>query len=223
MNQPPPQGNANRPGGNNQPPRPGLAETISSVLTAGTATIVPDARLNRLFVQGTATDIAMIEAHLQIIDRATSLAEVKTHGRPQMIELQHTRASEIADILRDVYGDRVAKSSSPERQNANQRPQENQPAQQNQNQQPNQPAAGGQKRAAAEPVMTIAVDERSNSIVVTAPEQLYEEVKTLTLALDERGVQGVRVLRLTNPRSVKDALREIFRDRIQLARPTGRR
>lgn len=214
----------NQPNVSSVPPTPGLAETISSVLTAGTATIVPDARLNRLFVQGTATDIAEIEAHLKIIDREASLADVKTYGRPRVIELRHTPADEIADMLRDVYAGRVEKSA---RQSSNQR-QPGQPQGQP-NQRGNQQPQGqnlqrsNQQQQKQTPVMTIAVNERSNAIIVTAPTQLAEEVESLALALDGRGVQGVRVLQLNNPRTVEDALREIFGDQIRSPRSGSNR
>ena len=207
----------------NVPPAPGLAETISSVLTAGTATIVPDTRLNRLFVQGTATDIAEIEAHLQIIDREVSLADVKTYGRPRVIELKHTPADEIADMLRDVYAGRVEKSNRQNNQRQAGQPQ-GQPNQRgNQQPQGQNPQQANQQQQKQTPVMTIAVSERSNAIIVTAPTQLAEEVESLTLALDGRGVQGVCVLRLNNPRTVEDALREIYGDQIRSPRFGGSR
>jgi hypothetical protein len=42
--------------------------------------------------------------------------------------------------------------------------------------------------------MTIAVHEPSNSLIVTAPEQLFLEVERLAKVIDSRGEQTVQVI-----------------------------
>ena len=42
--------------------------------------------------------------------------------------------------------------------------------------------------------MTIAVDRQSNSVIVTAPDPLAEEVEQLVQAIDQKGAQSIQVL-----------------------------
>ena len=70
-------------------------------------------------------------------------------------------------------------------------------------QQPQQPQQRpqAQNRAATnnEPKMTIAVHDKSNSLIVTAPEPLFKEVEKLAKLLDSRSVETIEVLRVTKP------------------------
>ena len=42
--------------------------------------------------------------------------------------------------------------------------------------------------------MTIAIHEPSNSLIVTAPEQLFQEVSQLVKLIDARSVQSVEII-----------------------------
>ena len=57
--------------------------------------------------------------------------------------------------------------------------------------------------------MTIAVHEASNSLIVTAPEQLFLEVEQLAKKIDLRSQQSVRVIQLPGG-AAYDSLKEIF-------------
>ena len=54
------------------------------------------------------------------------------------------------------------------------------------------PAAG--PAPSLEPKMTIAVHEPSNSLIVTAPEQLFQEVEQLVKLIDSRSEEDVQVI-----------------------------
>jgi len=82
-----------------------------TTVTAGTATIVSDARLNRLIVQGTREDIATIESYMKIIDKDSSITDIETSGRSRVIELKHARAIEVAEMIREAFPDRVEMSA----------------------------------------------------------------------------------------------------------------
>ena len=63
--------------------------------------------------------------------------------------------------------------------------------------------------------MTLTVDSRSNSLIVTAPEPLYLEVKDLVAQIDQAGldqVEDVQVVTLkhTNPEAVQKVLGTIL-------------
>ena len=68
--------------------------------------------------------------------------------------------------------------------------------------------------------MSIGVDTRTNSVVVAAPEPLFEEVRKLVETLDQAASeenQTVQVLSLrnSNPETIRDALGTILGDSVQ--------
>jgi hypothetical protein len=62
---------------------------------------------------------------------------------------------------------------------------------------------GGSSPRSLEPQLTIAVHEPSNSLIVTAPEQLFKEIEALAKMIDSRNEQAVDVLQLSNPSQVE--------------------
>ena len=181
--------------------------TISMI--AGTITVVADPRLNRLIAQGTAADIELIEGYLRIIDKDNSITSIETWGTSRIIELKYSRAADVAETLRTAYAGRVAGSKSQTQPPGKQQPGQQQDDNRNNNDNRNndeksrdnkaRPAQGQQKSGSAgqgEPQMTIAVHEPSNSLVVTAPNSLFEEVERLAQVVDERNRKSVRILNL---------------------------
>lgn len=171
-------------------------------------TVVADTRLNRLIAQGTTSDIEQIETYLKIIDKDSSITSIETYGTSQVIELTNSKASEVAVVLREAYAGRVTASttgtgaSRGQSGGSAQQAREAAEAAAKAAAEAKQAASkkGGEKKPAAaqakslEPKMTIAVHEPSNSLIVTAPKQLFEEVQKLALAIDQRAEQSVEVL-----------------------------
>jgi hypothetical protein len=58
--------------------------------------------------------------------------------------------------------------------------------------------------------MTIAVHEPSNSLIVTAPEQLFKEVERLAKQIDARNEQAVEIIVPTNMSAVRSLLENGF-------------
>ncbi len=190
-------------------------------MIAGSITVVVDSRLNRLIAQGTASDIERIEGYLKIVDKDNSITSIETYGTSHVIELVHARASEVATAIREAYAGRVSGGAA----GAGQASQPGAP------QQPGQREAAAEKKAGAdkksgkeqpakkggasqagrnlEPKMTVAVHERSNSLIVTAPEQLFQEVEQLAKLIDTRSQQTVRFIRVPDGVAV-DSLRQAF-------------
>ena len=75
---------------------------------------------------------------------------------------------------------------------------------------------GGDDRSASgraqslEPKMTIAVHEPSNSLIVTAPDQLFKEVEQLAKQIDSRNKQAVEIVVPINPAAVRSMLEQGF-------------
>lgn len=177
----------------------------TTTMMAGSITVVADSRLNRLIAQGTAADIERIEEYLTIIDKDASITLIEVYGTSHVIELLHTKASEVAAAIREAYAGRVAgvrgagapnqpQGSPDQRQReaaaakaaeANRQPGEKRAPE-------NRPSRG--REQGLEPKMTIAVHEPSNSLIVTAPEQLFKEVEQLAKAIDARNEHAVEII-----------------------------
>lgn len=186
----------------------------TTTMMAGTTTVVADSRLNRLIAQGTPEDMELIENYLAIIDKDNSITDIKTYGTSRVIELYNTRASEVAEAIREAYAGRVSSSSGGSSGGSSGRA-------------GGGSSGGGDGREAAaamarffaekgdsdskkssakspkssaapvrdlEPKMTVAVHEPSNSLIVTAPDTLFEQVEKLAREIDSRGEQAVEVV-----------------------------
>jgi len=167
-------------------------------VTAGSATIVSDARLNRLIIQGTIEDVAQIEDYLKIIDKADSLTSIETFGRSHVIELLHTNAKEMAEMIKQAYVGRVASPTPQGGQPAN--PQQQQGGDPRSSDRDRQRGESSQREVIDKPTrdrspeMTVAIHEPSNSLVITAPDSLFAEVEALVRSIDTRGEQVVEVI-----------------------------
>lgn len=176
-------------------------------LIADTITVVGDPRLNRLIAQGTTRDIERIESYLTIIDKDRSMTDVRTYGTSRVIELQHSKAAEVAAVLREAYGDRVSGGGKGSTGKALDTKQIAAIAAQVAKSRTGG-KGGGAGSEQKEPGMTIAVHEPSNSLIVTAPEQLLSEVEALVAQLDERNRKAVRIIEL--PKDVEFELLQNF-------------
>lgn len=161
-----------------------------TTVTAGTATVVSDARLNRLIVQGTKEDIATIEGYMKIIDKDASITAIETAGRSRVIELQHARAEEVAEMIREAFPSRVDTS----RQQAAMQRQQQQRGGDDRRGDNNPRSVDDKPTRGSKPTMAVAVHEASNSLVITAPDSLFTEVQKLVDKVDSRSERSVRVI-----------------------------
>ena len=200
-------------------------------MVAGSITVVAASRLNRLIAQGTASDIELIESYLAIIDKDTSITSVEVYGTSHVIELLNTKASEVATAIREAYAGRVSgvTGGGPGQPGQPGQPGSPQQAQREAfaamaamaakagdgNQQRGKKGGGDNRSAGGraqslEPKMTIAVHEPSNSLIVTAPDQLFKEVEQLAKLIDSRNEQAVEVFVPVNPAAVRSMLQQGF-------------
>ncbi len=159
----------------------------SMLVTSGSLTIIADARLNRLICVGNTSDLKLVEQYLEVIDKDTSLTSIEIHGVSHVLELKHAKATEIADVIRDTYGDRVAMNTEQKKALQTQRTNDKDRG-------ANGPENKIQTSRNQEPQMSIAVHEVSNSIIVTAPDTLFQEIKQLIEKLDQQSEQAVEVI-----------------------------
>jgi type II secretory pathway component GspD/PulD (secretin) len=212
----------------------------ATTMTSGTMTVVSDSRLNRLIAQGTASDMRLIENYLKIIDKDNSITSIETFGKSHLIELKNTKASEVAAVIREAFAGRITSSrpngqpaapqqggqsqgqpqGQPQGQGQPQRAGEqtprstgdnNAPKQQGRDQRSTNPRGGGGQQARdLSPKLTVAVHEPSNSLIVTAPDQLFAEVEKLANWIDSRNEHTVRIIKSNNSTDVRARLHQIL-------------
>ena len=210
---------------------------ISGVLgsggTSGNVRIVPDTALNSLFVIANPQDRLLVEDLLEIIDQEGSPIEVRTERKPQLIPVYNVSADEIADNIRTMY---AARLNSGQQNNGQQ------------NGRGGRGGGGGGGEAAflqammggggrsrgggngnsnnannfgtSLPLITIGVDQRSNSLIVAASEQDFNDIQSLVESLDKAADESADIslfipLKNSNPDVVQQALTAMLGDRVQ--------
>jgi type II secretory pathway component GspD/PulD (secretin) len=164
--------------------------------------IVPDVRLNALIVRAKPTDLDTVEQLLRVLDQRTGPEDLEVESRPRLIPVYNTSATEIAAVVQQIYSDRMDGGGP-----AVMSPQEMIKMIRGNGPNLDQPA---QK-------MSIGIDERSNSLVVRAPDPLFDEVKALVTQLDQEDLatpETTRVvsLKYTNSAAVQKALSSMLGD-----------
>jgi type II secretory pathway component GspD/PulD (secretin) len=179
--------------------------------TTGTVSIVPDARLNALIVQANATDLRLVEDILFVIDREESPEDITTKPKPQLIPVVYQNANDVANIVKGVYSDRM-----PEAGGGNNR----QPSPEDLINALRGRGRGGRGGGGGEnnkpTPISIAVDTRSNSLIVSAPPQDFLDIRDLVEQIDQSGMEmeeDVAVVQLSgnvNTQVVSTALTAIL-------------
>ncbi len=168
-----------------------------------------------------------IQRHLEVIDRENSIADVRTSGEPRVIRLAYARAESVATILRDAYAGRIGATAEERQQAAQQlqRLQQNIQGRRGEEvpQQPIVPLPAPD--SSQSPRMTLAIDKAGNSLIVTAPSQLADEVERLAIGLDRQAAHVVRVVgvKSTSPANVRDTLGALLGDRVRTSTPSDGR
>lgn len=185
-----------------------------SILTAtGSVSIVPDDRLNALIVQANAMDMKTIETILEVIDREESPEDVQTIARPRLIPVIYSDAKNVADIVKGVFADRMTREAGGGGGNRQPSPEDIIRALRGGR---GGGGGGGEGEKSEPPKITIAVDERSNNLIVTATPQDFEDVRTLVEQIDLAGAESeetTSVLTLkgkVNPAVVQQALESVL-------------
>ncbi len=156
-----------------------------------TLQIIPEVRLNALFVAGPTAKVREVEEMLKVLD-ASEWPDTLRNKTSRMVQLEYADASEVLDVLKETYKGYLEDGGN--------NPQANALAMlmgggrggnQNQNQKPKSQLA-------------MSADKRTNQIIVWSDDTIYQEVKTLATSLDQSAQQAkrtVRVLSLQNTNS----------------------
>ena len=185
-------------------------------LVTGTVKITAETRLNALLVQANRADQMTVERLLRTLDLKDSPRDVEVLPKPRMIAVEHAQAQDIADVVRQVYADRVVV------------PQPQPQAPQGRGRGMAMLTRGmmgggpGQRQPQQDPSKRIAigVDTRTNTLVIAAVDPMFEEVKQLVRELDAASAEqddAVQVVTLhrTSAIAVEQALAAYGGDAVQ--------
>jgi type II secretory pathway component GspD/PulD (secretin) len=170
----------------------------SSILTTtGSVSIVADGRLNALIVQANAVDMQTIEMILEVIDREESPEDVRTTSKPQLIPVIYQNATDVANIVKSVYADRSGEQSGGRGQQQVS-PQDLINAIRGGGGGGGRGGRGGNEQATKPAPVIIAVDSRSNSLIVTAPPHDVQDIRELVEAIDAGGMQSEETVEIVS-------------------------
>ncbi len=182
----------------------------------GALDIVPDDRLNALVVKGKAADLETLEQLLRILDQPNSPEDVQVDARPRLIPVRNTSAQYVQTIVQTVYRDRMKSGSGGEAR---------QPSPEDiiralRGGGGGRDSGNAQKEQEEAQKMALGIDTRSNSLVVRAPDPLFEEVKVLVEMIDSAQLANttkteIITLKQSNSEAVQKALAAMFGSSIQ--------
>ncbi|MCR9295963.1 MAG: hypothetical protein NXI32_24880, partial [bacterium] len=177
----------------------GSASSLDSLMRR--VRIVADSRINALIVNGSRGDRQTIEELLGILD-SEDLIDTLQQISPVILRLETASAKNVVELLRDVYRSQLSAASS---------------------RRPIGIPAGVATDVAlllqqinaqtSGPLLTIAVEETTNSIIMRAPAQLSREIQSFVQELDQdaNSTPSTRVnlirLKSTNTKNMEAALR----------------
>jgi type II secretory pathway component GspD/PulD (secretin) len=186
------------------------ASGLSSLTESSTSLrIIPETRLNALFVSGPNHLVAEVEEFLRFLD-ASDLPESLRDRLPRPIPVEYADVNEVYNIVSEVYKDYLS-TGNPLAGNNNNR---------------NNPLAamlgqggGGRGRGNnARPQLaklTLGVDERTSQLIVSASDALYREIEELVKTVDQSAKDAnatVRLIRLeqADPYMVQQTLTQLL-------------
>lgn len=203
----------------------GGSSSSSGFLGGSSVMIVPDSRLNALFISASAADLDLIERLLTYIDQ-NETPETQVARKPRLIPVRYTSATEIEKVVRQVYSDRLIGGGGSGGQARQPSPEDFIRALRGGGGRGGR-GGGGSDEAEDVNKLALGVDERSNSLVVSAPQPLYEEVEALVHLLDQAasttGDQSsfMYTAKRTSPTAIQQALQAIAGDKVKVVSRTA--
>jgi type II secretory pathway component GspD/PulD (secretin) len=185
-----------------------LFQRRSSGSSGGTRPVfTSDARTNALMIYSNPADRQVIEELLSVLD-ARELGDSLQRIVPRLVPLQHADASQVLDIVRDVYRTSINADGG-------RRPLRIPEGVSSEvallMQQINASSSG--------PLLTVGVDETTNSIVLRAPTDLAKEVTEFIEQMDRQSVEKpasrvmVVPLKSVNAERIEKAIESLLRGR----------
>jgi len=174
---------------------------LGSPNRGGALRIIPEVRANALFISGPEDEVNQVMEALHVLDSAEMPESLKDRV-PRMIPVEYADVNDVAEIVKDVYKEHM---DAGQQANNRQNPQQGgfNPMAMFMGGQQQQPQQQGGRNARAVQ-LSIGVDARTNTLVVSASDSLYRQIEALVNSLDESAGQArrtVRVMPLQNANS----------------------
>jgi type II secretory pathway component GspD/PulD (secretin) len=190
----------------------------ASAVSAGSAQITADIRLNALYIRANSRDLELIEDFIEVIDQPENPEGTQMSPKPRFIPVKYTTADSIAAVVRQVYSGRLTAEAGGGAQR--------QPSPQ----EFIQALRGGggrggqqQQNKGEEIKMTVGVDTRTNSLIVAAPDYLFNEVKALVEQLDVSELASDQIVRVYSLKSsnadvITRSVASVYGDKISVTK-----
>lgn len=187
--------------------------SVSGTTSGTPANITPDMTLNVLYVTGLPRDLDNIEALIKLIDKEES-PDPPVAARPRFIPVLNSKAADVAVLVREQFAGQIYGESSGNRGGMQIQPQEVLAAMITGGR--GGPGGrggfgggrGGQQQNMGEKKkIMISVATETNSLIVTAPDHLFEDVEAFVKMVDLENVIPDATVRVVKIRQVNsDAL-----------------
>lgn len=187
---------------------------LGSLATSGQfVKVIPDLRLNALFVSGPTAQVQEVEQMLRVLD-ASEWPDSYRDKLTRMIAVEYADAEDVAEIVKETYKVYI----DPPRQQ-----------QQGRGGNPFAALAGGGRNDDEEDQirMAVSVDTNTNQLAVWADESLFREVEELVGTIDRAAMEARRTVRVvglqnTNSTVLQNSLASIM-PRVNVSSTSGRR
>ena len=169
--------------------------------------IVADTRINALVVQSSRATRGVIEDLLAVLD-SPEFNDSLQLATPQLVPVLNTSATRVEEMLRTVYSSQLSRGRN--------RPQVSIP------EGVSQEVASMLEQINAEtsgPLLTLSVDDVSNSIVMRAPAELSEEIRSFVKQVDVQAISSrsgsMRIIPLqqSNVKQIEQVLQQFMQGR----------
>ena len=175
-------------------------------------TFIADGDSNTILVEGaSAEQLKTIDELIQLYDRPPP-RDTQSVRKTEVIRLKYSQAKAVADTVKDVYRDLLSANDRALAENNQRTPTRNYVFNYNDSDQ------SEQKTPKFKGLLSIGVDEVSNSLTVSAPAYLFEQVALLIKQLDEAAIPDytVRVVHVSHDitaQRVKEIFDEVYRNK----------
>ena len=174
---------------------------------SGTAvSIIADSQHNDIWVAATNRDLDQIKEILLVIDQPPR-EDTQINPRPRYIQVRNQNAEDIASKIRTLYAGRLEGGGGTQNRQPN--PADFIAAMRGRGGNQNQPKKGEELK------ISLTVDERSNQLIVIAPDYLFLEIQDLVRDLDTAPVNAdeyMAVVKIegSNPDLIQRSLTKMF-------------
>ena len=169
------------------------ATGITSTLATNSLRIIPEPRLNALFVSGPPHRVREVEEMLDILD-LSELPDTDRDRQPRMIPVEYADVADVFTSVRELYRDYTEEGMQAQMMGGRGGP----------NIMAMMMGGGGRGNEQGRPPqikLALSMDDQTNTLIVSANDSLYNEIRELVGQLDKAALESrksVRIVSLEN-------------------------